>query len=544
MSRNLDSGLEIILLTNKGISKRIDIGDAIVNIINGRSFRIPRFSIGKKMQSVYFERGIDNAVVFYKKQKESNNHIYDLSDLELNGLAQQFAADNKLNEVIPVFQLIAENYPNAPSAFQALSRAYAAIGDSDLSMQMLNTANELPSRDHRKLGRELELFTFIANGSTSHLVWLPKGVKILDATYRWMRQQILKRGYEFVVSQQNITKNLESFAFTESIRDHSEGLNEATSIRWPGNNCCACHIGIYKIKSRSYNDLPIRFAELCNFYPHESNLNGETLISHITTVPEDHLHVFCKEETVKDELVRAIQFVQQVFSSLGFADLSLTFFTGTQAGDNGTHEDSTLWQMAEQAMEHAATESLLTWRVIKAAPKHGPTMVFNMRDALNRNWEIGRLFIDFQSPKENELQYIGPNHTNVRPFILHFFFTNRLDRLVAILIEHFAGNLPVWLTPQQCAILVVSEKFNEYAKGVSESLVQQGIRAYVDERNETVRRKIRDAESSKVPVMLIVGAKEADSRQVSVRKHGLGDVGTIDLDDFLIQYKSFFQQPE
>ena len=296
---------------------------------------------------------------------------------------------------------------------------------------------------------------------------------------------------------------------------------------------CPHHCEIYKSKPHSYKELPIRYAEFGTVYRYEQSgeLHGLTRVRGFT---QDDAHLFCRPDQVKEEFIKVIDLVLYVLKALDFpefvAQISLRD-PDNKAKYIGSDEN---WNKAEQAIIEAATEKGLN-TVIETgeAAFYGPKLDFMVKDALGRKWQLGTIQVDYNLPERFELEYTGADNQKHRPVMIHRAPFGSLERFVAVLIEHCGGNFPLWLTPEQATILEISEKFNEYAHKVSELLGISDIRASVDERDEKIGRKIRDAEVRKVPFMLIVGEKEAETNTVSVRRHGQGDLGSMSIEDFV-----------
>jgi threonyl-tRNA synthetase len=402
--------------------------------------------------------------------------------------------------------------------------------------EYLHQLEEAKKRDHRRLGKELELFAFSEKVGQGLPLWLPKGAMVRERLESFLKKAQLKAGYLPVV-----TPHIGSKALYET-SGHWEkyGKDSFQPIRTPDSDeefmlkpmNCPHHCEIYKTKPRSYRDLPIRFAEFGTVYRYEQSgeLHGLTRVRGFT---QDDAHIFCRTDQVKTEFLRVIDLVLYVFKSLGFEDYSAQISLRdpeNKAKYLGTDED---WEAAESAIiEAAAEKGLQTVTELGEAAFYGPKLDFMVRDALGRKWQLGTIQVDYQLPQRFNLEYIGSDNQKYRPVMIHRAPFGSMERFIAILIENTAGQFPLWLSPDQIAILPISEKYSDYADEVFFALQDQDIRGFVDHRDEKIGRKIRDAEVTKVPFMLIVGEKEQSEQKVSVRKKGEGDLGSMSLEEF------------
>ena len=400
----------------------------------------------------------------------------------------------------------------------------------------LKMIEEAKKRDHRKLGKELELFAFSEKVGMGLPLWLPKGARLRQKLIDFMQRAQLKAGYEPVVTPHIGHKNL----YVTSGHYDKYGADSFQPIHTPQEGeefflkpmNCPHHCEIYKTKPRSYKDLPIRFAEFGTVYRYEQSgeLHGLTRVRGFT---QDDAHLFCRPDQVKDEFKKVIDLVFYTFNALGFDDYIAQI--SLRDPDNKTKYigSDEHWQLAEQAIIAAAAEKGLNTVVeLGEAAFYGPKLDFMVKDALGRKWQLGTIQVDYNLPERFELEYTGSDNTKHRPVMIHRAPFGSLERFVAVLIEHCAGQFPLWLAPEQFIILPVSEKYEEYAKKLLESLNNSDIRGLIDLRDEKVGRKIRDAEMKKIPYMLIVGEKEAESGTVSVRKHGSVDLGSMTAETF------------
>ncbi|GGH04175.1 threonine--tRNA ligase [Pedobacter zeae] len=406
---------------------------------------------------------------------------------------------------------------------------------SELSEYLL-MIEEAKKRDHRKLGKELELFAFSEKVGMGLPLWLPKGTALRERLVNFLTKAQAKAGYEQVVTPHIGHKNL----YVTSGHWEKYGKDSFQPIKTPQEGeefflkpmNCPHHCEIYKTKPRSYKDLPVRFAEFGTVYRYEQSgeLHGLTRVRGFT---QDDAHLFCMPEQVKDEFKKVIDLVLYVFKSLGFenytAQVSLRD-PENKAKYIGSDEN---WRLSENAIIEAAAEKGLNTVVeYGEAAFYGPKLDFMVKDALGRKWQLGTIQVDYNLPERFELEYTGSDNQKHRPVMIHRAPFGSLERFIAVLIEHCAGNFPLWLSPEQFIILPISEKYEEYAKKVLDELNNSDIRGLIDFRDEKIGRKIRDSEVKKIPYMLIIGDKEMAEGKVSVRKHGEGDLGEMTLEEF------------
>jgi threonyl-tRNA synthetase len=400
----------------------------------------------------------------------------------------------------------------------------------------LTLLEEAKKRDHRKLGKELELFAFSEKVGMGLPLWLPKGTMLRERLEQFLRKAQVKAGYSPVVTPHIGSKQL----YVTSGHWEKYGKDSFQPIRTPDVDeefllkpmNCPHHCEIYKTKPRSYKDLPLRLAEFGTVYRYEQSgeLHGLTRVRGFT---QDDAHIFCRPDQVKDEFIKVIDLVLYVFKALGFEDYTAQISLRHQTEREKYIGDEAHWERAErEIMEAAAEKGLETMIAYGEAAFYGPKLDFMVKDALGRKWQLGTIQVDYQLPNRFELEYTGADNQKHRPVMIHRAPFGSLERFVAVLIEHCAGNFPLWLSPDQIAVLPISEKYAEYAQKVYTSLQEIDIRGFIDNRDEKIGRKIRDAEVSKVPFMLIVGEKEQEEEKISLRKHGQGDLGKFSLEEF------------
>ncbi len=433
---------------------------------------------------------------------------------------------------------IAGAYWRGDESRKQLTRVYGITfpkqKDLDEYLVMLEEAKK---RDHRKIGKELELFAFSANVGQGLPLWLPKGAELRENLEKFLKKVQRKAGYLPVITPHIGNKNL----YITSGHYEKYGKDSFQPIATPAEGeefmlkpmNCPHHCEIFKTKQYSYKDLPVRLAEFGTVYRYEQSgeLHGLTRVRGFT---QDDAHIFCRPDQVKEEFIKVIDIVLYIFRALDFKDYSVQISLRDPNNREkyiGTDEN---WEKAEQAIIEATREKGLEATVeLGEAAFYGPKLDFMVKDALGRKWQLGTIQVDYNLPDRFELEYIGSDNQKHRPVMIHRAPFGSMERFVAVLIEHCAGNFPLWLTPDQAIILPISDKYQDYAKKVLNLLNNYEIRTLIDERSEKTGKKIRDAETRKIPFMLIVGEKEASEGTVSVRKHGQGDLGTFTIEDFV-----------
>ena len=402
--------------------------------------------------------------------------------------------------------------------------------------EYLELLEEAKKRDHRKLGKELELFTFSQKVGQGLPLWLPNGAALRERLENFLKKAQKKAGYEMVVSPHIGSKELyvTSGHYAKYGEDSFQPIttpNEGEEFMLKPMNC-PHHCEMYNASSWSYRDLPKRFAEFGTVYRYEQSgeLHGLTRVRGFT---QDDAHIFCMPEQLDEEFKKVIDLTLYVFQSLGFND----FVTQVSLRDPDNKEkyigSDDIWEKAETAIINAAEEKGLNYVIETGeAAFYGPKLDFMVRDALGRSWQLGTIQVDYNLPERFDLTYKGSDNESHRPVMIHRAPFGSMERFVAILLEHTGGNFPLWLMPEQAIILSLSEKYEKYSQKVLTLLENNEIRALVDNRNETIGKKIREAEVKKFPYMLIVGEQEAKDGTISVRKHSEGDLGTMKIEDF------------
>lgn len=398
-------------------------------------------------------------------------------------------------------------------------------------------------RDHRKLGRELELFTFSPLVGPGLPLWLPKGAILRDTLSNFLKEEQMERGYLPVVTPHIGRLELYKISghypyykesqFPAMIEDEETG--EGYLLK-PMN--CPHHIQVYADKPHSYRELPIRYAEFGTVYRYEQTgeLGGLTRVRGFT---QDDAHIFCRPDQVKDEFKNVIDLTLTVLGALEFRDFKAQVSLRDPENKEKYVGDDALWDEAEQAIREAAAEmGLETVEAVGEAAFYGPKLDFMVKDALGRAWQLGTVQLDYNLPERFDLTYIGEDNQKHRPVMIHRAPFGSLERFIGVLIEHCGGNFPLWLAPVQIVVLPIGQDYADYAKHIGERLIDAGLRVDVDLRNEKVGYKIRSAEMQKVPYMLVVGKKEQENETVAVRKHGEGAQDTVGLNDFIQHVKA------
>jgi threonyl-tRNA synthetase len=396
----------------------------------------------------------------------------------------------------------------------------------------LEQLEEAKKRDHKKLGKELGIYMMDRMVGSGLPMWLPNGTLLRRTLEAFLRDEQKKRGYKEVITPH--IANIELYEtsghypyYKDSQFDPMEVDDEKYMLK-PMN--CPHHHRIYSNELRSYRDLPLRLAEFGSVYRYEQSgeLNG---LSRVRGFTQDDAHIYCTHDQLKEEIKNTIELTQFVFSTFGMpVDIRLSFRDDNDKKYGGNNE---YWERAQKEIREVADEMDLDYKIaIGEASFYGPKIDFIIRDAIGRKWQLGTVQVDYVMPERFDLTYVGSDNQKHRPVIIHRAPFGSMERFVSILIEHFAGDFPLWLSPLQMKVLPISEDFNEYAEKCAAKFEKEGVRVETDTRSEMIGGKIRDAENAKIPYMLIVGAKEQENGTVSVRRHKKGDIGTFSLDDF------------
>ena len=432
---------------------------------------------------------------------------------------------------------IAGAYWRGDEKNKQLTRIYGITFPKQAELtEHLEKLEEAKRRDHRKLGKELDLFTFSQKVGQGLPLWLPKGAALRERLENFLKKAQRKAGYQQVITPHIGNKEL----YVTSGHYEKYGADSFQPIKTPDPNeefylkpmNCPHHCEIFKSRPRSYKDLPARFAEFGTVYRYEQSgeLHGLTRVRSFT---QDDAHIFCTQEQVKDEFKKVIDIVLYVLKTLDFQNFTAQISLRDQKDRSKYIGSEENWEKAEYAIIEAAAEKNLTTVVAYGeAAFYGPKLDFMVQDALGREWQLGTIQVDYNLPERFELEFTGADNQKHRPVMIHRAPFGSMERFVAVLLEHCAGDFPLWLTSDQFIILPISEKFNDYAEKVSDFLNNSDIRGLVDDRNEKIGKKIRDAELAKIPFMLIVGENEFANNQVSVRQRGGGDFGVVSFEEF------------
>ncbi len=424
-----------------------------------------------------------------------------------------------------------------------LTRVYAISFPKQKELdEYLHMLEEAKKRDHRKIGQELELFMFSDKVGQGLPIWLPRGTALRTRLEDFLKKEQLKRGYTPVITPHIGSKQL----YVTSGHWDKYGADSFQPILTPHRDevfllkpmNCPHHCEIYGHRPRSYRELPLRIAEFGTVYRYEQSgeLHGLTRVRGFT---QDDAHIFCTEDQLKEEFLGVLDLTRFVLAKMGFDKFTAQISLRDPENKSKYVGSEENWQKAERAIIEAAEEvGLPTVKELGEAAFYGPKLDFMVKDALGRSWQLGTIQVDYNLPERFNLTYIGPDNQEHRPVMIHRAPFGSLERFTAVLIEHCAGRFPLWLTPEQFVVLPISDKFVDYAYTVRQQLAAEELRGEVDDRNETIGRKIRDNELKRIPFLLIVGEKEAQTGTVSVRKQGEGDQGAMSVSAFAETLKS------
>jgi len=430
---------------------------------------------------------------------------------------------------------VSSSYWRGDASRQVMQRIYAiTFPKQTLLDEYLFQLEEAKKRDHKKLGKQLQLFMFSPMVGRGLPVWLPNGTIIRRTLEQFLREELLKRGYVEVITPH--IGNLEMYKTSGHYPYYSDSqfapmtVEDEQYLLKPMN--CPHHHQIYSNQPRSYRDLPLRLAEFGTVYRYEQSgeLNG---LSRVRGFTQDDAHIYCTHDQLKAELINAIELTQLVFKLFNMPVKTRLSFWDPNNKDKYAGSPEMWEQSQEEILDVAKTMDLDYFVGMGEAAFYGPKFDFIVKDAIGRKWQLGTVQVDYVMPERFGLEYVGPENTKLRPVIIHRAPFGSMERFLSILIEHFAGNFPTWLSPVQAAVLPISDVFNDYAADVEKQLADAGVRVKLDLRNEKIGYKIRDWETQKVPYMLVIGGKEAESASVSIRKHGQGDQGTVPVAEFV-----------
>ena len=488
------------------------------------------------------------ALEFYKQ--ESNNYkielINDLNDGEITFCDHSNFSDLCKGGHIPNTSIIkAVKILNISGAFwradqnnKQLTRIYGiSFPKQKLLKEYLDNIEQAKLRDHRKIGKNLKLFSFSNKVGLGLPLWLPKGVELRERLEGFLKKAQKKAGYEMVITPHIGNKDL----YVTSGHYDKYGDDSFQPIKTPKENeefylkpmNCPHHCEIYNSQKFSYKDLPIRYAEFGTVYRYEQSgeLHGLTRVRGFT---QDDAHIFCTEDQLDSEFKNVIDLTLYVFESLELSDFSAQISIRDPKNMEKYIGDVKAWEKSEKAIIKAVQDKNLDYKIEEGeAAFYGPKLDFMVKDALGRKWQLGTIQVDYNLPDRFDLTYIDKNNESKRPVMIHRAPFGSLERFIAILLENTAGNLPLWLTPNQFIILPISEKHEKYCENVLNLLENDEIRGLIDNRSETIGRNIRDAEIEKIPYMLVVGEQESEQKVISVRSHGGNDYGKMKVEDFV-----------
>ena len=490
----------------------------------------------------------DEALDFYNNKK--NNYkvelIQELKDGEISFCDHDTFTDLCKGGHIPNTSIIkAVKILNISGAFwkadqnnKQLTRIYGiSFPKQKLLKEYLHNIEEAKLRDHRKIGKNLKLFAFSNKVGQGLPLWLPKGVDLRTRLEDFLKKAQKKAGYQMVITPHIGNKEL----YVTSGHYEKYGEDSFQPIRTPKENeefylkpmNCPHHCEIYNSQKFSYKDLPVRYAEFGTVYRYEQSgeLHGLTRARGFT---QDDAHIFCTEDQLVSEFKNVIDLTLYVFNSLGLNDYSVQISVRDPNNLKKYIGEVEVWEKSENAIIKAVKDKNLNYKIVEGeAAFYGPKLDFMVNDALGRQWQLGTIQVDYNLPERFDLTYVDKDNTSKRPVMIHRAPFGSMERFIAILLENTAGNLPLWLTPNQFIILPLSEKHEKYCKNVLNLLENDEIRGLIDNRSETIGRKIRDAEIDKIPFMLIVGEQESNQEMVSVRSHGGKDFGVMKVEDFV-----------
>ena len=483
-----------------------------------------------------------SAIKFFKKKDDNLklDLIKDLNDGEITFYKQGNFMDLCKGPHIPNTGFIkAVKILNVAGAYwrgdekkQQLTRLYAITFSKQSELDnYLYKLEEAKKRDHRKLGKELELFFFSEKVGQGLPMWLPRGNIIRENLMNYMREEQLKMGYEHVSTPHIGSKEL----YVTSGHYDKYGESSFQPIKVPSDNDefllkpmnCPHHCEIYDFKPHSYKELPIRIAEFGTVYRYEQSgeLHGMTRVRGFT---QDDAHIFCTVKQVKDEVISVINLILKVFNALSFKNYNVQISLRDKENHDKYIGDSKLWDIAENDLIEAVKEKSIEANIVYGeAAFYGPKIDFMVKDSLDREWQLGTVQVDYQLPKRFKLNYIDTKNKKETPVLIHRAPFGSMERFIAILTEHCAGNFPLWLSPEQLIVLPINDKVNTYAKEIYTTLKNAKYRCSIDVRVEKISKKIRDAELKKIPYMIIIGENEMNNSQVSIRKKIEGDIGKM-----------------
>ena len=534
---------------DKGFYYDVDFGDKSISEKDFKNIESKMLEIARgKHDFIMRSVSKSDALKFYlsKKNEYKVELIKNLNDNEITFCDHSNFTDLCRGGHIPntgivkAFKLlsVAGAYWRGDEKNKQLTRVYAiSFPKQKLLNQYLENLEEAKKRDHRKIGKQLGLFTFSQKVGLGLPLWLPKGAELRSRLENFLKDAQKKAGYEMVITPHIGQKEL----YMTSGHYEKYGEDSFQPIGTPKENeefllkpmNCPHHCEIYNSFKFSYKDLPVRYAEFGTVYRYEQSgeLHGLTRVRGFT---QDDAHIFCTEDQLNEESKNVIDLVLYVFRSLGFNNFTAQVSLRDSDKSEKYIGSDEVWKKSENAILKAVEDKKLKYKIEKGeAAFYGPKLDFMVKDALDREWQLGTIQVDYNLPERFELNYKGSDNQLHRPVMIHRAPFGSLERFIAILLENTAGNLPIWLIPEQVAILSISDKYEKYTKKVLNLLEINEIRALLDNRSETMGRKIRDAEINKTPYMIIIGENEEKENCISLRKHGGEDLGKMSIDDFV-----------
>jgi threonyl-tRNA synthetase len=531
----------------------IDTGDRVLSTNDFAAIDAKMLELAKK-ENVYSRKEVSksDAIAYFKEKGDEYKLelLEDLQDGNITFYSQGEFTDLCKGPHIPnTSHIKAAKVMNVAGAYwrgdekrKQLTRIYAVTFPKKSELdEYLVLLEEAKKRDHRKLGQELELFMFSEKVGQGLPIWLPKGTALRTRLEDFLKKEQIKRGYQPVITPHIGSKKL----YETSGHWAKYGEDSFQPILTPHEGevfllkpmNCPHHCEIFGHKPRSYKELPLRIAEFGTVYRYEQSgeLHGLTRVRGFT---QDDAHLFCTPEQLKEEFLSVLDLTRFVLAKLGFKDFTAQISLRDPENKEKYIGSDENWDKAERAIIEATEEvGLKTTTELGEAAFYGPKLDFMIKDALGRRWQLGTIQVDYNLPERFNLEYIGPDNLPHRPVMIHRAPFGSMERFIGVLTEHCAGKFPLWLAPEQYAILPISERFHDYCKEIETQLAAQDIRGFIDDRAETIGRKIRDTELKRIPFMLIVGEKEAESGTISVRRQGDGDKGSLPLDEFVKMFK-------
>jgi threonyl-tRNA synthetase len=531
----------------KGFYYDIDLGDRQITEEDLRKVEVKMAELAKK-NNEYQRREVpkEEAVGYFstKGDEYKLELIEGLQDGQITFYSQGDFTDLCRGPHIPHTGFIkAVKLTNIAGAYwrgdekrKMLTRIYGVTFPNQKELdEYVKLLEEAKKRDHRKLGKELELFAFSEKVGLGLPLWLPKGAMLRERLQQFLQKAQMDTGYLPVITPHIGHKNL----YITSGHYEKYGKDSFQPISTPQEGeefmlkpmNCPHHCEIYKTSPRSYKDLPLRLAEFGTVYRYEQHgeLHGLTRVRGFT---QDDAHLFCRPDQVKDEFKKVIDLVLYVFNSLSFTDYTAQISLRSKEDRSKYIGSDENWEIAERAIiESSAEKGLPTTIEYGEAAFYGPKLDFMVKDAIGRKWQLGTIQVDYNLPERFDLTYIGEDNAKHRPVMIHRAPFGSMERFIAVLLEHCAGKFPLWLAPTQAIVLPISDKFIPYAKEVEAELKKKDIRIETDDRNEKIGKKIREAEMNKIPYMFVVGEKEMNERQVAMRKQSKGDIGVKSINE-------------